>query len=142
MLKRDGQVTCRSRCVWLRRGLRVRLDTSRRIFLLLNRTISWVRVIGLARLGLPGSRKGKDFTRAGKEAVKAENIRNHGSLTCEKCNTDVISAVQHQKGVTPPDNEAHIDHKKPKAKNGSGTPENGQVLCRVCNLDKSDSYVE
>jgi 5-methylcytosine-specific restriction endonuclease McrA len=41
----------------------------------------------------------------------------------------------------PPDNEAHIYHIKPQAKNGSGTPENGQVLCSVCNLNKSDSWV-
>nr|WP_278644103.1 RHS repeat-associated core domain-containing protein [Burkholderia lata] len=118
------------------------LEGGLNVFQYVPNPIEWIDPLGLARLSLPGSRKGKDFTRSGKEAVKADNIRNHGSLTCEKCNTGLINAVQHQEGVTPPDNEAHVDHKKPKAKNGSGTPENGQVLCRVCNLDKSDSCVE
>ncbi|QKV67084.1 HNH endonuclease [Pseudomonas sp. 43A] len=34
-----------------------------------------------------------------------------------------------------------MDHIIPKSKNGSGTQEDGQVLCRICNLDKSDSYM-
>ncbi|WP_414639233.1 HNH endonuclease [Archangium sp.] len=29
-----------------------------------------------------------------------------------------------------------MDHVTPKAKGGKGVPENGQVLCRDCNLEK------
>jgi 5-methylcytosine-specific restriction endonuclease McrA len=41
-------------------------------------------------------------------------------------------------GITSPNNETQRDHIIPKAKGGYGSPENGQVLCRTCNLKKSD----
>ncbi|QEC65650.1 HNH endonuclease [Mucilaginibacter ginsenosidivorans] len=37
-------------------------------------------------------------------------------------------------GITPPDNEAHVDHIKKKSDGGSGTPNNGRVRCRKCNI--------
>ena len=83
-------------------------------------------------------REGKDFTKAGKKAVKQVNKeKNNGQMTCENCGTDVNNASKHTKNVTPPSNEAHVDHIVPKAKGGSGTPDNGQVLCRSCNLEKA-----
>ncbi len=86
-----------------------------------------------------GSRKGKDFTPAGKRQVKHDNSdRNNGQMKCEKCGKDVNPAIKHEKDVSPPNNEAHVDHKIPKSKDGSGTPENGQILCRTCNLEKSN----
>jgi len=86
-----------------------------------------------------GSRKGKDFTPAGKRQVKQDNSDgNNGQMKCEKCGKDVNPANKHEKDVTPPDNEAHVDHIVPKSKDGSGTPENGQILCRTCNLKKSN----
>lgn len=102
--------------------------------------IGWIDPFGLAPKSAPGSRPGLPFTRAGKREVKEENIERHGTMTCELCETHVINGVRHQRGVRPPDNEAHIDHIIPESKNGSGTPENGQVLCRICNLEKSDTY--
>lgn len=87
----------------------------------------------------PGSRKGKDFTKAGKDQVKRDNAdKNNGQMKCEHCGRDVNNGKRHERGERPPDNEAHVDHVDPKSKGGSGTPENGQVLCRVCNLDKSN----
>lgn len=86
-----------------------------------------------------GSRKGKDFTPAGKRQVKQDNSdRNNGQMKCEKCGKDVNPANKHEKDVTPPNNEAHVDHIVQKSKDGSGTPENGQILCRTCNLEKSN----
>jgi 5-methylcytosine-specific restriction endonuclease McrA len=45
---------------------------------------------------------------------------------------------KHVKDVTPPLNEAQVDHVIPKVKGGKGDPANGQVLCRDCNIKKSD----
>jgi RHS repeat-associated protein len=87
----------------------------------------------------PGSRPGKDFTKKGKDIVKGENKEKNGGVqTCEGCGTSTTPAQQGTKGVSPSDDETHVDHVKPKSNGGSGTPENGQVLCRKCNLAKGD----
>ena len=82
-------------------------------------------------------RPGMPFTKAGKNAVKEHNrIKNDGVTKCENCKTQTVPAKKSQKGVTPPKNETQVDHKIARAKNGSGTPNNGQVLCRGCNQAK------
>ena len=79
------------------------------------------------------------FTKSGKDAVKDYNsIKNDGVIKCENCGVETVPAQRHQRGVTPPSNEAHVDHIVPKSKGGSGTPNNGQVLCRNCNLKKGN----
>jgi RHS repeat-associated protein len=84
-------------------------------------------------------RSGKDFTKAGKDAVKDVNSeKNGGQKKCEGCGQPVQDAKKHVKGVTPPPNEAHVDHIDAKSNGGSGTPDNGQVLCRDCNIKKRD----
>lgn len=54
------------------------------------------------------------------------------------CKTETVPAQQSKAGVTPAGNEAHVDHIIPSSKGGDGAPPNGQVLCRDCNLRKSD----
>ena len=84
-------------------------------------------------------RPGQPFTRAGKKEVWGRNATKHDGMNkCESCGADVIKPQQHTKGITPPSHEGQVDHMTAKAKGGSGTPENGQLLCRDCNLEKSD----
>jgi uncharacterized protein RhaS with RHS repeats len=84
-----------------------------------------------------GERAGKSFTPAGKAQVKAENAaKNEGQTTCAGCGQTTVAAKKSESGVTPPGNETHVDHVVPKSKGGDGSPENGQVLCRDCNLSK------
>jgi RHS repeat-associated protein len=91
----------------------------------------------------PGSRPGKAFTPKGKDAVKDDNkSKNGGQPTCENCGQPTTPGQQGTKGVSPPDSETNVDHVNPKSKGGSGTPENGQVLCRGCNLQKGNKTPE
>jgi hypothetical protein len=90
-------------------------------------------------LGIAGKSKGTRFTPKNKESVKQDNAsRNDGTNRCESCGVETVPAQQHKKGVTPPANETQVDHVVPKSKGGKGVPENGQVLCRECNLKKGD----
>jgi 5-methylcytosine-specific restriction endonuclease McrA len=75
--------------------------------------------------------------RRGGNTCKGE--KNNGNMKCEGCGQEVEDAAQHTKGVKPPGNEAHVDHVDPKSNGGSGTPDNGQVLCRDCNLNKGST---
>lgn len=87
-----------------------------------------------------GKRAGMPFTKKGKAVVKQRNAsENDGKNRCENCGVETVPAKQHEKNVTPPANEAHVDHVVPKAKGGEGEPDNGQVLCRDCNIKKSDN---
>jgi 5-methylcytosine-specific restriction endonuclease McrA len=86
-----------------------------------------------------GKRPGSRFTQKDKDAVKQDNAsRNEGKNRCENCGVETVPGEQHKKGVTPPKNETQVDHVIPRAKGGPGDPDNGQVLCRECNIEKSD----
>jgi RHS repeat-associated protein len=85
-------------------------------------------------------RTGKDFTPKGKkEVIEGNKTNNGGAVKCENCGVVTVPSAKSEKGVKPPKNEAQVDHKIPKSKGGSGTPANGQVLCRDCNRQKWDN---
>ena len=80
----------------------------------------------------PGSRPGQDFTKAGKKTIDSTNAANHGGDNkCDKCDKKV-KKVASEKGEPTPDDQLQRHHIDPKANAGSGTPENGQVLCPDC----------
>jgi RHS repeat-associated protein len=89
-----------------------------------------------------GPRAGRSFTSRGRETIDARNSESHGRLTCENCTREVVPGQRHESGVTPPGNERHRDHIIPRSRGGDGTPENGQILCRDCNLRKRDRMPE
>jgi RHS repeat-associated protein len=94
------------------------------------------------RGGAPGTRGGKIFSPAGKEEVlKANRTKNGGTIVkCEECGTDCVQPLKSMGGVKDPSpKEWQIDHIIAKSNGGSGTPDNGQVLCRKCNRTKWDN---
>ncbi len=79
------------------------------------------------------------FTKKQKVILKERNAATHeGKVRCESCDVETVPAQKHEKNVTPPTNEAHTDHKVPRARGGKADLDNGQILCRECNLEKSD----
>lgn len=81
--------------------------------------------------------KGSAFSPAMKKVlIKINKKRNNGEIKCVKCQKVLVLAKQHKRGVTPPNNEAHVDHIVRRVHGGNGTSDNGQVLCRKCNLNK------
>jgi hypothetical protein len=82
---------------------------------------------------------GKPFTRATKRAVLEQNkAANDGVVKSDGSGTAAVPGQKSQKGVTPPENEAQLDHKIPKSKGGTNSPSNAQVLTRKENIVKSD----
>ena len=88
-------------------------------------------------------RAGKDFTKKGKETVIEQNkAQNKGQTKCSNCGTKTIPGQQSRRGVRKPANETQVDHIIPKSRGGQGRPDNGRVLCRKCNLEKSNRMPE
>jgi hypothetical protein len=82
---------------------------------------------------------GKDFTRATKRKIYEQNkAENEGEIRSDKSGEAAVPSQQSESGVTPPENEAQIDHITPKSKGGSNSPSNAQVLTRKENREKSD----
>jgi hypothetical protein len=82
---------------------------------------------------------GKEFTKSQKEKIRAENReQNDGVLRDDVTGERLVEPKKHQKGVSPPSNEAHVDHKNPRSKGGSNSATNAQVISRRANLKKSN----
>jgi hypothetical protein len=82
---------------------------------------------------------GKLFTRKDKREAIAENrAKNNGELRSDQSGELLVPSKQSQKGVTPPHNEAQVDHIIPVSHGGGRSPENRQVLGRRENAVKSN----
>ncbi|MBN1765676.1 MAG: hypothetical protein JW860_10495 [Sedimentisphaerales bacterium] len=88
---------------------------------------------------------GKNFTQAQKRNIIQENInRNNGVLRSDLSGEQLVLPKKSQIGVTPPLNEAQIDHivpRKPILPNieqGTNSYKNAQVLSRIENRIKSN----
>jgi hypothetical protein len=64
-----------------------------------------------------------------------KDILDRDKWTCQCCGIKVHD--RHTGNWNTP-NKAHIDHIIPISKSGNSEPDNLQVLCRTCNLSKSD----
>ncbi len=103
------------------------------------RQIKEANATGSGKVGSAGvDRTGKVFTPKTKRDLDADNAaRNGGVNRCEKCGIKTVPGQQSQRGVTPPPNERQRDHIISRKNGGDGTFQNGQILCRGCNLDKA-----
>ncbi len=98
-------------------------------------------VVGAARKAgsSGGVGAGKAFGAAVRQDVVAESkALNSGVVTCAECRTPTVPGAKSTRGVTPPGNEAQIDHVVARSKGGNNTIENAEVVCRDCNRKKSD----
>jgi hypothetical protein len=84
--------------------------------------------------------QGKPFTKAVTDLAKKLNReKNGGVLKSEKSGDALVPGKQSTKGVTPPDNEAQVDHITPRAAGGDNSIDNAQILSRKENIEKSDN---
>jgi len=88
----------------------------------------------------PSVAPGKKFTQTQKTQIKEVNkSSNSGTLRSDISGKKLVQPKQHKKGVTPPKNEAHVDHIKPKSSGGTNSSSNAQVISREENLIKSNN---
>jgi hypothetical protein len=75
-----------------------------------------------------GPRAYMPFTQKCKKQAKEANALLHGGHTCcVLCNERTYPAQQSRRGVTPPNNETHVDHIIPRCQGGNGSLDNAQI---------------
>ncbi len=73
--------------------------------------------------------------------VKRKELLDRDNWKCQICNVTVHDRSEggnENRHLWDDEFKAHIDHIIPISKGGDSTPENLRVLCRTCNLSKSD----
>jgi len=94
----------------------------------------------LGGINISGANAGKAFTRAQKrDILEANRAKNGGELQSDLSGETLVPSQKSTSGVTPPANEAQVDHIVPRAKGGQNTVDNAQVLSRKENRAKSDT---
>lgn len=81
----------------------------------------------------------KPTSRQVREMKEANRAQNDGVLKDDVTGEPMIDSAKSQKGVTPPTNEAQVDHMIPQSKGGTRSFDNLQLRTRQNNRAKSDS---
>ncbi|MFV0305791.1 MAG: HNH endonuclease, partial [Moheibacter sp.] len=86
-------------------------------------------------------KEGGNFTPAQKKAIYEANMKhNDGLLRSDLDGTVLEKPKKSESGITPPKNEAQVDHINPKSKGGTNDPSsNAQILSREQNRAKWDN---
>ncbi|WP_152552508.1 hypothetical protein [Mangrovibacter sp. MFB070] len=94
----------------------------------------------------PAVGPGKNFTRTQKANIYQQNMENNGGvLRSDLDGQELVMPQKSQSGVTPPSNEAQIDHivprnpANPNIEQGTNSYNNAQVLSREKNRKKSNN---
>jgi hypothetical protein len=88
----------------------------------------------------PSANSGKKFSRLQKAKIREANkAKNGGVLKDDKTGEILAEPMKHKKGVSPPPNEANIDHVFPRSRGGPNCYSNAEVRSRLGNIKKSDS---
>lgn len=83
-----------------------------------------------------------DYDAQRKKAIYDENMkRNGGELRSDQTGKKLEMPKRSEKGVTPPANEAQVDHIYPQSQGGLNSFDNAQVIEREANRHKSDLLI-
>lgn len=81
--------------------------------------------------------RGREFAHGQKQRIRQRNLQLNGHrMRDDATGAPLRKAQQHTKGVTPPKNEAHVDHIVPRSKGGANSYGNASVRSRADNLSK------
>ena len=82
---------------------------------------------------------GKPPTAAQKKQIRAENMKaNNGKLVDDYTGEELVPPLKSTKGISPPPNEAQIDHRIPASVGGDNGYDNLRLTGRKYNRSKSD----
>jgi RHS repeat-associated protein len=79
----------------------------------------------------------KPTPRQVREMKQLNRDHNDGVLRDDVTGEPMVDSAKSQKGVTPPQNEAQVDHVVPRSRNGTRSSDNLQLRTRKNNRDKS-----